>query len=552
MLTAFLLLLVIVLPLGICIYFIVNNPVKKKMKLMGGSFNNKGEGLLSVDGKAFKLQYTAASRNRRPELKLSVPGQFPAELTIRIETSQDRFYKQIGLNNEVQLADQQLNDKFYFECDVEEFLKLLFLNSDVKPLVLDIMSSFSSIEITKKGCTFKQYPSAALESISHETILSYARKLISFVKYIPSSISTPHPELVSFQQWRFILYLLGGLASLSGFISFVWADTSFRIVDSLKFWNLTLTWALFIILPIGYFAFLRIKGFSTSARVLIYFILSFSIGIVLLTRFGGAVYNGKFDHSLVKKFNQVVINKYTTRHKSSTYYHVVVAPWHAGQKWWGFTVGSQTYSFIQPGVTHYEIATKEGLLGYEWIISEHLIDNGIRSGSPIVENVWQAKDYSQWYPLPNNTSNMDTEEFAYWRKWCAVIQEGISNRMNAQEQLDKPREPGYYQMIKREYLRRQEEELEKLSALIPPERLKQFQDDVIDAGRDQIRFYEDYASAKIQNPRRKFPEFRTNENLKSSDGKLWAAYHYFQSLYPGVDKATNDAIEQRLAWFDIV
>jgi len=149
-------------------------------------------------------------------------------------------------------------------------------------------------------------------------------------------------------------------------------------------------------------------------------------------------------------------------------------------------------------------------------------------------------------------NGMDGVEYAYWKAWVAIMHEGIANRMNVQEALDQQLSVDDYKAVFLEYRDRQEEMLNRLSQLQAPDRIATFQNYIVDAGKDQIRFYEAYAAAKIEDPKRSFAEFRTHEDLKTSDKKLWDAYHYFQSLYPGINKAANDAIEQRLCWFDIV
>ncbi len=520
-------------------------PMRKKIKEFDGKINSKGEGVFSVDGKTVTIQYLPGSRSRSPEFRMSTPGSFGAELVIRTETSLDRFYKKIGLNSEVQISDQELDDKFYFECDVPEFLNQLLLKSNVKPLVLDVLTNFTSIEITQNTCTFKQYPSGPLKDISKENITAAARKLLSFGNFIPQVVDDPHPELVSFKMWRSILYFMGTTILIGGIASSLWASISYRIVDALKFWCLSAGWAFAFMFVAANFTFLKIKGFSTSARVFLYFLGFAGVGTLLLARFGGAIYNGIVDQSSVQKFEQTVIDKYTTTHKGSTTYHVVVEPWRSGRNGWEFTVGRERYGHIRVGATHYKILTKAGRFGFEWVISESLIDSETQA-------VWSAPDYSHWYPLPSNSSGMAAEEFAYWQKWCILMEEGITNRRHVQEVLDSTYQDKNYEVVYKEYRRRQQDMISRLSQFQPPERLKQFQEDVVNAGNDQIHFYDDYARAKMVNKNVLFKEFSSHADLKAGDEKLWAAYHYFQSLYPSIDKATNDAIEQRLAWFDII
>jgi hypothetical protein len=94
--------------------------------------------------------------------------------------------------------------------------------------------------------------------------------------------------------------------------------------------------------------------------------------------------------------------------------------------------------------------------------------------------------------------------------------------------------------------------LYELRELNAPERLQQFKDDVLGAGDDQILFYKGYAMAKTMNNDLRIEEFSGDVHLRSSDQKLHAAANDFKSLYPSIDKGTYEAIERRLAWFDII
>ena len=46
--------------------------------------------------------------------------------------------------------------------------------------------------------------------------------------------------------------------------------------------------------------------------------------------------------------------------------------------------------------------------------------------------------------------------------------------------------------------------------------------------------------------------FRARRVARTSPGKLWDAFHEFESVYPNRDTATNNAIEQRLCWLDMI
>lgn len=349
------------------------DPMRKKIKELGGKITRRGAGVLAVDGSALTLEYFSGSRDSSPWLKIAASGTFGSDLVIRQETSSDKFFKKIGLNREVQLSDQEIDEKLFFECDNPEFLKQLFLNADLKPLVLNILGHFSSIEITRNRCTFKRCPCEALNKISNEWVFAWARQLLAFVASVPRFVPGHHPEIASFKTWRVVLYAIGFVAFIAGIVSFLWANISFRVVDGARLWLLSIEANIVLSAGAFYYAFQKIKGFSRSARVLTHFLCTFGVGILLLGRYGVAVANGYFDETSARKFEQPLIGKYTTTHKSTTTYHAVVAPWHPEGRGWEFTVSPDAYGKIRVGRTYYGIVTKSGRYGFEWVVSERLI-----------------------------------------------------------------------------------------------------------------------------------------------------------------------------------
>jgi hypothetical protein len=100
--------------------------------------------------------------------------------------------------------------------------------------------------------------------------------------------------------------------------------------------------------------------------------LLFAIGLLMCLRYGGVVYNGYFDQSQLKEFEEVITNKYTTASRSSTDYHLTVSPWRVGIKGWSFIVSEKDYFLVNVGQTRCLIYTKSGKLGFEWVTKEKI------------------------------------------------------------------------------------------------------------------------------------------------------------------------------------
>lgn len=523
-----------------------SNSFKKLISDIGGTVNGRGEGVVSLQGKEVFVKYTPGSKNRSPEFQIYTPGLFGAPLVIRPETARDRFFKRIGLNRELEVPDFETNERLYFECDDQQFLQQLFLNANVKQELFEVLKNYSSVEISPKRCLFKKYPSFELSLITPQWVKESIERLVKFASIVPPA-SGNHFELTAFKLKSALLYSVGMVAFGAGIVAFFGASIAYPVVEGMQLWGASANHVVPIVLTGAAVGFYLIKGFSKSATVFLYFVIPFCIGVVLCGRYGTAVYNGYYDTAEPTVFETVIFDKYTTTHKGSTTYHVVAQAWRSNLPNWEFTEDSNTYARIKPGETRCRITTKPGRLDFEWILDEELVFDAESSTVS-----WPGRNYQNWYPLPQTVADIDPEEMAYWQSWTAIMEEGITNRMNVHDTLGKPHRAEFYTVLKNEYLRRQDAMLRRLSQLAAPARLESFHDQVLQAGRDQMEFYKTYIQNKLQNPAITFNDLRADEHLKVSDQTLWAAYYNFQALYPARPPNFNDAIEKRLAWFDII
>ena len=81
------------------------------------------------------------------------------------------FFKKIGLNREIQLADEFVDTNVYFECDEPEFVKHLFSNEQVKYSIVGIHKTWGTITISRNSCMVKISPCEPLSKIRNEWIL---------------------------------------------------------------------------------------------------------------------------------------------------------------------------------------------------------------------------------------------------------------------------------------------------------------------------------------------------------------------------------------------
>ena len=172
---------------------------------------------------------------------------------------------------------------------------------------------------------------------------------------------------------------------------------------------------------------------------------------------------------------------------------------------------------------------------------------------PVNPEYWPNRDFSQWNAFPQEQHVItDAGELAYFKEWMIILNEGIVNRLNMNDALLAKRTAQEYAEVFNFFAQKQNNIVERLRELYPPGNLQVFHNLVIEAGVNQIDFYDDFVRHKASNPSIKFTELLNHPKLKLCDQKLWAAYYEFQRIYPNRDPGTNNAIEQRLCWMDLI
>lgn len=186
------------------------------------------------------------------------------------------------------------------------------------------------------------------------------------------------------------------------------------------------------------------------------------------------------------------------------------------------------------------------LVRYYWNTRNQMLN------ARISENYWPQRNFN--FPaMPLKESVIDHyEDIAYFQNMLALLEEGISNRMNIDAVLQTRRSPEEYAALWNLYQKRQENFLQELKAVSPPGKWRAFHEHLMRATESQIHFYAVFAEAKSYDPKMDLSKMLDHPALKQTNQELWAAYRNFQTLYPHCDSQTNNALETRLCWFDII
>lgn len=172
----------------------------------------------------------------------------------------------------------------------------------------------------------------------------------------------------------------------------------------------------------------------------------------------------------------------------------------------------------------------------------------------ISETDWPLRSSSDFPPIPLKESRIDQhQDLLYFERLSSILELGISNRLNMDLVLRTERKPSTrYRDLYLFYAEKQSEFSAELKDLEPPAHLRQFHGLILEAVEEQTYFYGDYAEEKIRSKTAKLNQMLDHPALISSSKKLHDAYAIFKAIYPELDRATDEAIERRLCWMDII
>jgi hypothetical protein len=126
-------------------------------------------------------------------------------------------------------------------------------------------------------------------------------------------------------------------------------------------------------LPVfAYVSALLLRGTSTShykwGGLMLGSLILFPLGSVGTL----ALLNGALDSSQPATHKATVVEKYTTRSKNRTNYHVRCASWRKPGETISYQVSMTEHGLAVPGQSHMVVTTHSGWLGVEWLAAKYL------------------------------------------------------------------------------------------------------------------------------------------------------------------------------------
>lgn len=171
----------------------------------------------------------------------------------------------------------------------------------------------------------------------------------------------------------------------------------------------------------------------------------------------------------------------------------------------------------------------------------------------VSEAHWPDRGWFYKTSIPTKGSAIDVhDELLFFQRLLAVLDAGITNRLNIDGVLKTRRGRDEYLALYDLYRARQLDVLERLRRIDAPDRLRRVHARVVLATEQQIEFYRRFVEAKLADGSVDLGRMLGDPALKRANVELLTAWGEITRLYPDLDVETARAIEGHLCGFDIL
>jgi hypothetical protein len=320
-----------------------------------------------LDGVTYTSVYhpPVKGKNGRPSsLTISVPVPTTGEFQVVPETWFDRFCKRLRVATEIQTGDEVFDAESYVRTDAVEFTQEYLADPVKRIAILDVRRLGFPRVALDDGDIVATW--AGFDPGKHDKpdlVADAAARLVLLARNLP-----PHkPEFDNRvgqhrKQWQAALWV---------FLA-VFALTLLSLIAYPPTWagELVGTAAMVFVPGLAVFAYLSawlLSGTSTSH----YAWGALMLGALFLFPAGSigtvGLLNGTLDNSQSVTHNATIVDKYTTRSKNTTHYHVKCSSWRPGGGTESFKVSSADYNAVVANRSKMVVTTRGGALGIEWL-----------------------------------------------------------------------------------------------------------------------------------------------------------------------------------------
>lgn len=324
-----------------------------------------------LEGASYRQWHTRRGKNGPLVLHLEVSCSCPrVEFRITNETGFDRAGKAWGLSKEIQTGDGEFDKKFYIWTDTVRSVEHILSDSENRNRVR---------ELFQKGCDHVAFNGKSLSIECVESHSSAAESLAKTLFQLSAGLLKAGPGMLvpgceSVRTRRSLLFFVTGFVFIFGIISFVWGMNSYPLVNPAEVFQISLVYSVSAFLIFIVYAFWNLRGSSSAHRDLSIILIMSLVGFGMLSNGVITNWNGAADTSIAEEHHTLIVNKYIHRgSKGRRSYYVTVQSWNdpAGATK-NFKVSHSAYETVTPGKDRMRVVTRQGRLGYEWVVSRRL------------------------------------------------------------------------------------------------------------------------------------------------------------------------------------
>jgi hypothetical protein len=325
--------------------------------------------VINKNGTQYWYQYTPASRNSPSILTVSAPCLSHGEFTVEPEGKLDKVAKNMGFSSELQTGDSDFDSNYYILSDSVDFARVYFQSAQKREAVKNLFrAGFNKIKYNGKSIvvTWTGFDKSGFsDALITETIAQLAKLSENIPDYFADQEFLGIPRL---RIKAIILHLFPCLVGVAAVVSLFWS-LPYQPLDGFDIFVRSLLFSVPATVLYLIFTGSMIQGRAAAHKDLIRIAIITLISFLLFTNNVFIIVNGVKDSNPAAFHTVKAVNKYWTRHKSSTTYYVVVRSWRPGHYTEKFTVGAKTYQLIRQDITEAGIISKPGALGFERVVS---------------------------------------------------------------------------------------------------------------------------------------------------------------------------------------
>jgi len=184
-----------------------------------------------------------------------------------------------------------------------------------------------------------------------------------------------------------------------------------------------------------------------------------------------------------------------------------------------------------------------------------LVDTGSRFYDwRVSETYWPERGlvYTYWQ-IDAKTSSINVhDELMYFTRLVALLDDGITNRLNIDGVFKTRRSHDEYARLYEVYRTKQLDVLARMRLLDVPAKLASIHAHMLFATEQQVRFYETFLDAKLKDPAVDLGRMLGDVALQATNKALHTAWDEIRRLYPHLDSETSSAIEAHLCGYDVI